>query len=1257
MFEYDAEKRNMFLKGYSPASERKFRERERRDAYLSVALGEPAVEDSDRLKFDNYLLDTCRKRKDVSEDEPIVSVYAGKKYKPVALKVKPVYTELPDQYRIKREIKGDPLEGMPSLNPKPPDFVPTGRYSKERMQDFDKVHKGEFLWPEERKLVHHLMMEQNQAFAWDDSERGRFKTEFFPPVVMPTIEHKPWVYRNIPIPTGIYDEVCKIVQKKIEAGVYEPSNASYRSRWFTVAKKDGKSLRLVHSLEPLNAVTIAHSGVPPATEELAAKFGGRACGGMFDLYVGYDERLLAEESRDMTTFQTPFGALRLVTLPMGWTNSVPIFHDDVTEILKQEIPEYTIPYIDDVPVRGPASRYEKDGVYETIPENEGIRRFIWEHVQNVNRILQRMKYSGGTFSGKKSLVCAEEIEVLGHTCGFEGRIPSEDKIGAIMNWTVCKDLRDVRSFLGITGVLRAYIPNYAARAHWLQRMTKKEIPFEWGPKQIESMEAVKEGVRQAKALRPIDYDGQGAVVLAVDTSYIAVGFYIYQEDQLDPKKKHYAKFGSRNLNSREARFSQPKRELFGLKEALRMNKRWLFGARKLVVETDAKYIKGMLEHPDMMPNATINRWIDEILMYHFVLRHKAGATFGPDGLSRRPTQPGDPPIDISSEDEADEVEPGPPVVEIVDAAEPQPLAIKDFVDEIDSRGGYFYGIASSVEDIKQELEKAQLARSYERDILKRAVAQSDKNSLPTKYVQQLVGILTLPPELGEEPTEMYYPEEQRSVTAIHQDSLMEHIDKVLEDKSYRPDHFNDKMNVRLVKLAKRFIRYKGKTYRRAVQSQHRLYVEKRYRMYMMTAVHDYTGHRGFFSTKSLLTQRFWWPEMERDIKWFVKTCGVCQERQLQLIRIPPRATHTPSIFEIIHVDIMHMTPASNGCKYIVHGRDNLTFWPEARALRDEKARSIAHWLYEDVLCRWGSLHTIVSDNGESFKAAVKWAKAKWGIAHITISPYNSRANGKIEKPHWDIRQMLYKATGRNNTSKWYWFLNSVLWADRVSIRKGTGCSPYFMVTGAHPILALDIKEATWLVEPPEGILSEEEHIGLRARALAKHRIHVEQMRKRIDLQKLKRLRQYEKDYKAVIKDFNFEPGDLVLMRHSEVESSLDKKMQPRYKGPMIVVARSKGGSYVLAEINGAVSQERVAKFRVLPYFARRKIEMPDGIFSVIDTSKEGVERILNLPDEENETLKRDYLFDDVRMTNPEALVDHGDIEEEAQGSDDSDEED
>ncbi|KAG5642735.1 hypothetical protein H0H81_010486, partial [Sphagnurus paluster] len=104
------------------------------------------------------------------------------------------------------------------------------------------------------------------------------------------------------------------------AGVYEPSNSSYRSRWFCTMKKNGK-LRIVHSLEPLNRVTIRHSGVTPLPDHVAEQFAGKICGAMLDLFVGYDERLLAPESHDLTTFQTPFGALRLITLPMGWSNS------------------------------------------------------------------------------------------------------------------------------------------------------------------------------------------------------------------------------------------------------------------------------------------------------------------------------------------------------------------------------------------------------------------------------------------------------------------------------------------------------------------------------------------------------------------------------------------------------------------------------------------------------------------------------------------------------------------------------------------------------------------------------------------------------------------------------------------------------------------------------------------------------------------------------------------------------------------------
>ena len=188
-----------------------------------------------------------------------------------------------------------------------------------------------------------------------------------------------------------------------------------------------------------------------------------------------------------------------------------------------------------------------------------------------------------------------------------------------------------------------------------------------------------------------------------------------------------------------------------------------------------------------------------------------------------------------------------------------------------------------------------------------------------------------------------------------------------------------------------------------------------------------------------------------------------------------------------------------------------------------------------------------------------------------------------------------------------------------------------MLTGAHPILPLDAKEATWLVDPPIGVISETELIGMRARALAKHRIHVEEMRSRIDVDKLKRLRAYERDFKAVIKDYRFQPGDLVLIRNTAIESSLNAKMKERYNGPMIVVKETKGGSYIVAEMTGAVWQQKVAKFRVVPYFARRKIALPEGIMKIIDLNDLELERIEAQPEEDDVLLSRDYLMDDVRM--------------------------
>ena len=192
-----------------------------------------------------------------------------------------------------------------------------------------------------------------------------------------------------------------------------------------------------------------------------------------------------------------------------------------------------------------------------------------------------------------------------------------------------------------------FILHFAKRANPLVKLTRKSVPFEFGLEQKAAQEDLKQALLNSPALWPINYLIDSPVVLAVDTSSIAIGFYLCQADTENPKKRYFTCFGSIALNEWEQRFSQPKLELYELFRALHVYKIFIIGIRNLIVEVDARYIRGMLNNPDIAPSTSLNRWIVFILTFHFELRHVPGKLHGPDGLSRRPPQPGD----LSDDDE------------------------------------------------------------------------------------------------------------------------------------------------------------------------------------------------------------------------------------------------------------------------------------------------------------------------------------------------------------------------------------------------------------------------------------------------------------------------------------------------------------------------------------------------------------------------------------------------------------------------------
>jgi hypothetical protein len=184
----------------------------------------------------------------------------------------------------------------------------------------------------------------------------------------------------------------------------------------------------------------------------------------------------------------------------------------------------------------------------------------------------------------------------------------------------------------------------------------------------------------------------------------------------------------------------------------------------------------------------------------------------------------------------------------------------------------------------------------------------------------------------------------------------------------RPPDLSDSEYRQFIRQASDYFLVDGKLFRKARDGSPRLVPNPHYRLPLIQYVHDNLGHKGIFATSRNLLLRFWWPQLNEDVRWYIRTCHECQLRQTEYFHIPPVVPEVPTLFQKGHIDTFLMPRISN-YHYVHHIRNALTSWPEGRAATADTRKTITDFLFQDVLCRWGALAELITDNAALFIAA------------------------------------------------------------------------------------------------------------------------------------------------------------------------------------------------------------------------------------------------------------------------------------------------
>ena len=239
-----------------------------------------------------------------------------------------------------------------------------------------------------------------------------------------TGNHPPIQSRPYRIPVSAQQSVAEEICKLKEHGIIRESESAWSSPVVLVKKKNGSN-RLCIDFRRLNAITRDDRYPLPSVEELLVKVRGSQYFSTLDLKSGYHQIPVYPEDRAKTAFIANDALHEYNFLPFGVKNAPGHFSRVMMSVLVGLIGEAVLVYLDDLIILGKDAK---------------------EHTGNLVKVLEALKRHGLKLNIEKCKFFQKQVVFLGHLVTSEGISPCIDKVGAIKNFPVPRNPKEVASF-------------------------------------------------------------------------------------------------------------------------------------------------------------------------------------------------------------------------------------------------------------------------------------------------------------------------------------------------------------------------------------------------------------------------------------------------------------------------------------------------------------------------------------------------------------------------------------------------------------------------------------------------------------------------------------------------------------------------------------------------------------------------------------------------------------------------------------------